>query len=44
MFRYLSRLYDVYRREIVSLAVLGDTSPRWRQTLSAISDSAVPFR
>lgn len=30
MFRYHARLYDRYRRPIVSLAILGDDRPRWR--------------
>ena len=30
MFRYHARLYDHYRRNVVSLAILGDERPRWR--------------
>jgi predicted transposase YdaD len=30
MFRYHARLYDHYRRNVVSLAILGDGRPRWR--------------
>jgi hypothetical protein len=30
MFRYHARIYDRYRRQVVSLAVLGDDDPDWR--------------
>jgi hypothetical protein len=30
MFRYHARLYDHFRQEIVSLAILGDERPNWR--------------
>lgn len=30
MFRYHARIYDYYRRPIVSLAILGDDRPSWR--------------
>src|SRR5215218_8568473 len=30
MFRYHARLYDRYREEVISLAVLGDTRRGWR--------------
>jgi hypothetical protein len=30
MFRYHARLYDRYRRNVVSLAILGDERPGWR--------------
>jgi hypothetical protein len=32
MFRYHARLFDAYRRQIVSFAILGDDRPRWRPT------------
>jgi hypothetical protein len=32
MYTYHYRLFDRYAREVVSLAVLGDTSPTWRPT------------
>ena len=32
MFRYHARLYDRYQRQVVSLAILGDTDRIWRPT------------
>lgn len=32
MFRYHARLFDHYRQQIVSLAILGDDRPSWRPT------------
>lgn len=40
MFRYHTRLYDAHRREVVSLAILGDDRPGWRRATSGTAAGA----